>query len=87
MSLLAARAPRTARRRTGDGVVEIPVDGVAVGDRLLVGSGEVVPVDGRLLSAAVLDESALTGEALPVERAAGEDGAQRRRQRRVSRST
>ena len=72
LSLLAERAPRTARRRTGDGVVEIPVDEVAVRDRLLVGSGEVVPVDGRLLSAAVLDESALTGEALPVERAAGD---------------
>ena len=72
LSLLAERAPRTARRRTGNGVDEIPVDGVAVRDRLLVGSGEVVPVDGRLLSAAVLDESALTGEALPVERAAGD---------------
>jgi heavy metal translocating P-type ATPase len=72
LSLLAERAPRTARRRTGYGVVEIPVDEVAVRDRLLVGSGEVVPVDGRLLSAAVLDESALTGEALPVERVAGD---------------
>jgi heavy metal translocating P-type ATPase len=72
LSRLAERAPRTARRRTGDGVVEIPVDEVAVRDRLLVGCGEVVPVDGRLRSAAVLDESALTGEALPVERAAGD---------------
>ena len=72
LSLLAERAPRTAHRRTGNSVVEIPVDEVAVRDRLLVGSGEVVPVDGRLLSAAVLDESALTGEALPTERPAGD---------------
>ncbi len=43
------------------------------GDRLVVGAGEVVAVDGRLLSAAVLDESALTGEPLPVERVAGDD--------------
>jgi heavy metal translocating P-type ATPase len=73
LSLLAARAPRTARRHTPQGVVEIPVGEVACGDRLLVGSGEIVPVDGRLLGPATLDESALTGEPLPVERRLGED--------------
>ena len=73
LSLLVQRAPRTARRHVGDAVVEVPVDDVAVGDRLLVGNGEVVPVDGRLLSTAVLDESALTGEPLPVERITGAD--------------
>ncbi len=45
----------------------------SVGDRLLVGTGEVVPVDGRLLSPACSDESALTGEPMPVERIAGDD--------------
>jgi heavy metal translocating P-type ATPase len=73
LGLLVARAPRVARRHTPDGVVEIPIGAVARGDRLLVGSGEVVPVDGRLLGPAVLDESALTGEPLPVERRAGEE--------------
>jgi heavy metal translocating P-type ATPase len=73
LSLLAERAPRTARRVVEGGVVEIPVDGVEVGDLLLVGTGEIVPVDGRLRSTAVLDESALTGEPLPVERLAGDD--------------
>jgi heavy metal translocating P-type ATPase len=73
LSLLVERAPRTARRRVQGGVVEVPVDDVVVGDRLLVGTGEIIPVDGRLLSSAVLDESALTGEPLPVERITGED--------------
>lgn len=73
LSMLAERAPHTARRRIDDGVVEVAVGEVAVRDRLLVGSGEIVPVDGRLLNPAVLDESALTGEALPVERAAGDE--------------
>jgi P-type E1-E2 ATPase len=53
--------------------VEVPVDDVVTGDRLVVGAGEIVPVDGRLFSSAVLDESALTGESRPAERMAGED--------------
>ncbi|MGZ8721433.1 MAG: heavy metal translocating P-type ATPase [Aeromicrobium sp.] len=73
LSLLVERAPRTARRRIEGAVVEVPVDDVVLGDRLLVGTGEIVPVDGRLLSTATLDESALTGEPLPVERLAGDD--------------
>ena len=73
LSLLVERAPRTARRLVEGGVVEIPVDEVVVGDLLLVGTGEIVPVDGRLRSTAVLDESALTGEPLPVERFPGDD--------------
>ena len=73
LSLLVQRAPRTARRRVAGGVVEVPVDDVVPGARLLVGTGEIVPVDGRLQSSAVLDEAALTGESLPVERIAGDD--------------
>ena len=73
LSMLVERAPRTARRRIEGTVVEVPVDDVVPGDRLLVGTGQIVPVDGRLMSAATLDESALTGEALPVERLAGDD--------------
>lgn len=73
LSLLTERAPRTARRVTADGLAEVAVDEVGTGERLLVRSGEVVPVDGRLGADATFDESALTGESLPVERPAGDD--------------
>jgi len=73
LSMLAARAPRIARRKGPDGLLEIPVDQVAVGDSLVVGVGEIVPVDGRLTAAGVFDESALSGEANPVDRQAGDD--------------
>ncbi|UFR06834.1 heavy metal translocating P-type ATPase [Streptomyces sp. Go40/10] len=70
---LLAHAPRSARRRTDAGVTTVPLADVAVGDLLVVGPGEVVPVDGRVEStAAVLDESVLTGEALQVERSRDE---------------
>ncbi len=72
LSLLAARAPRTARR-IRDGIEEVPAGAVVTGDRLLVNSGEIIPVDGRLLEPGVFDESALTGESLPVDRKAGDD--------------
>src|SRR5665811_1848354 len=73
LSLLVERAPRTARRLVEGGLGEVPGGDVVVGDLLLVGTGEIVPVDGRRRSTAVLDESALTGEPLPVERLAGDD--------------
>ena len=72
LRLLVSRVPRTARLRRGGGVEEVPVDDVVRGDRLVVGTGEVVPVDGRLVAAGVFDESTLTGEALPRERPPGD---------------
>ncbi len=70
---LLEHAPRSARRRTRDAIAVVPLDEVAAGDLLVVGPGEVVPVDGRIEGTmAVLDESALTGEPLQVERAVGE---------------
>jgi heavy metal translocating P-type ATPase len=69
---LLQRAPRLAHRYTGDSLAVVPVEALEPADMVMVGPGEVVPTDGTLISAAVLDESALTGESLPVERAAGE---------------
>ena len=74
MSALLNRVPRTANRYdAGNNLIQIPLDMIRPGDRLLVRTGEAVPTDGAVSGdAAVLDESALTGEPLPVERAAGE---------------
>ena len=74
---LTDRAPRIAHRYTGGSLVDIEVEQVAAHDRLLVRTGEIVPVDGVILETgaeamAVIDESALTGEPIPVERHAGE---------------
>ncbi|WP_101949638.1 heavy metal translocating P-type ATPase [Mycobacterium sp. 3519A] len=70
---LLEHAPRFARRRVGAAVTVIPLNEVLVDDVLVVAPGEVVPVDGRIRDEpAVLDESVLTGESLPVERAPGE---------------
>ncbi len=70
---LLDRVPRFARRRDGTQVSVIPLADVVVDDLLVVGPGEVVPVDGRVVDVvAVLDESVLTGEPLQVERGVGE---------------
>lgn len=69
---LLEHAPRSARLRRGDAVSVVPLSEVAVGDVLVVGPGEVVPADGLIEGAAVLDESVLTGEPMQVERAAGD---------------
>ena len=69
---LVDRAPREAHRRVDSRIEEVPIGAIAVGDQLLVHAGEVVPVDGVVTSsAATIDESALTGEPIPVVRARG----------------
>ena len=73
ISALLSRVPRTANRYEDGQLRAVPLEGVAPGDRLLVRAGEAVPVDGVVAAgAAVLDEAALTGEALPVTRGLGE---------------
>ena len=68
---LVDRAPREAHRRCDDRIEDVPIAAVVVGDRLMVRPGEVVPVDGVIGSpSAILDESALTGEPIPVAKTA-----------------
>jgi P-type Cu+ transporter len=66
-------APKTARRlNAGGSEEEVPLDVVAVGDRLRVRPGEKVPVDGEVVEGrSALDESMVTGESMPVTKAAG----------------
>ena len=72
LNALLARAPRTARRYRGGSLETLPLDEIAAGDLLLVAPGDVLPVDGTVTAGvAVLDESAITGEALPAEHGPG----------------
>lgn len=69
---LVDRAPRHAHRKRGEQIDEIPIEAVSVGEELLVRAGEIVPVDGIVGSAsATIDESAVTGEPIPVEKTRG----------------
>jgi heavy metal translocating P-type ATPase len=73
LSELVARAPKIAHVRRGDRLEEVAIDAVAAGDLVVVRTGEVLPVDGVVAGGeAVLDESTVTGESLPVAHAAGE---------------
>ena len=71
MTALLGRVARTAMLIRDGSLVETPIDAIQPGDRLLIRPSEVVPVDGIAADPAVLDESTLTGESLPVERPVG----------------
>ena len=66
-------SPKTAMVVRGQVEAEVPIEQVRVGDILVVKAGESVPVDGIVLEgSASVDESAITGESVPVEKAAGD---------------
>ena len=67
-------APKTARRIGADGVEEdVPVEAIAIGERLRVRPGETVPVDGVVEQGrSSIDESMVTGESMPVTHVVGE---------------
>ena len=73
LSLLLERSPRMAKRLTAQGLESVAAGQIRPRDVLLVGAGEVVPVDGRIRQSAVVDQSTLTGEAEPVELETGAD--------------
>ncbi len=66
-------APSLARRRAPDGIEQdVPVSELLVGDQVLLRPGDRVPTDGRVSEGqSVVDESMLTGESVPVEKAPG----------------
>lgn len=66
-------APRKALIETDEGLIEIDAARVQKGDIFIVKPGESIPVDGVILSgSSAIDESALTGESIPVDKAVGD---------------
>jgi heavy metal translocating P-type ATPase len=73
LTALLKRAPRIARRKKDNQMEEIDVHAVKVGDILIVRPGDLVPVDGTIVSgSAEIDESAITGEPLTRNKTEGE---------------
>lgn len=74
MTAILARVPRTAVRHRQGVLEEVGLEEIVPGDRLLIRQGDVVPVDGIVASGvAILDQSALTGEAIPVQKRSGDE--------------
>jgi P-type Cu+ transporter len=73
IKVLLRLAPNTARRITSDGVeVDVPLADIQIGDRIRVRPGEKVPTDGSVLEGrSAVNESMVTGESIPVEKATG----------------
>lgn len=74
LSRLIKRQPQTAHLLKANGQVKsIAIDKIKIGDNILVKPSEIVPIDGRLVTkSAELDESAMTGESIPVIKTKGE---------------
>lgn len=65
--------PQTASVIRGEQEVTVPIEEVRVGDYVIVRAGQAVPVDGQIVEGhAYLDESAITGESMPVEKGKGD---------------
>ncbi|MBX4898903.1 heavy metal translocating P-type ATPase [Rhizobium bangladeshense] len=73
MTALLSRVPTRAARYEDGRIEDVAVSAIAPGDLILIRRGEVVAVDGIVAgNVAILDESALTGEALPIRRQSGQ---------------
>ncbi len=69
---LTQLAPKKARVEREGQEVEVPVSDVLVGDTIVVRPGELIPVDGKVVSGqATIDQAAITGESMPVEVSTG----------------
>jgi heavy metal translocating P-type ATPase len=74
MTDLLSHVPRTATRHRNGALDEVPLDEIVPGDLLLIRQGDVASVDGTVEGdRAILDQSALTGESMPVRLEHGQD--------------
>ena len=74
LAALLDKSLEIAHVQTGDKVVDLPLDHVEIGSVLLIRPMEIIPIDGKLLSeAVVLDEASLTGETKPNELVRGDN--------------
>lgn len=72
ISELISKAPTQAHKKNGSDISDVPIDSINPGDILVIKPGETAPVDGIIIQGqSVFDESALTGESLPVEKRPG----------------
>ncbi|MBR0031354.1 MAG: cation-translocating P-type ATPase [Treponema sp.] len=70
---LISLAPETARLIKNGDEISIAVEKVCIGDRIRVLPGETIPVDGKIISGeSSVDQSVMTGESLPVDKAVGD---------------
>lgn len=75
ITALMSHRPQEALRKESDGSTRVvPIEELAVGDTIIVRPGELVPIDGTILTGtSSLNESAITGESVPVDKSVGDE--------------
>lgn len=74
ISELMAQVPETAQVLKENGeVVTVPTDELSVGDKVVVSKGDQIPIDGEVDRETIVNEAALTGESIPVEKDPGDE--------------
>lgn len=70
---LMSHVPSVAQKLLDNGeVVEVPTDSLEIGDVVVVSKGDQIPIDGEIDRSAMLNEAALTGESIPIEKEKGD---------------
>src|SRR5690606_5312345 len=71
---LMALAPEMALVKRGEDFEEAPAGSVQIGETIAVKSGARIPLDGEVLTgSSTVDQSTITGESMPIEKAAGDE--------------
>ena len=74
ISSLMSQVPETAQLLQADGqTLEVPTEDLQVGDLILVAKGNQIPIDSLAMNPTTVNEMALTGEAVPVEKEVGDE--------------